>query len=556
MTPIDVSDSQKKLDIILALHISNHTSIRSVDHLGELLNKHFGAQKGTEVRIHRTKCSSIILNVLVPAFREELHAEIGNAYFSIILDESTDVSQQKLMSYCIRYFNGKLGKIVVDFLGFQPVTHTTAVALDENFRTFMADLGLNLSNMLSIATDGAANLCGKNHSLFTLLKQRYPKLQLLRCVCHSLSKCAQKACEELPSHLEFLLRETRHWFSHSPLRMQVYENIYRQLNHKKKPPKLTSLSPTRWLAFNSATKENITQWHSLKAHFVQISKSTDRSAICYVGRTLASMYEEDGNYLYFLFMNSVLDDVDRMNLVFQSDKVNIVKAYDDLRLLIIQCSKRIFKPSFLKIRCEENSNIVDKNAAELETIKFAVTKTRQEIGNSVLHIDSIDYGHNFQDFVSKSHNISQQQLCEIKRRCASFLIRLCEELIARLPSNFAVIEKVKFFSPKYCIGPNKKNYDELPLDLLPENSSFSVERIRAQWSRLQSLRIEEIYDDTKRNLHDIDIIEFWKTVSDMQNALSEPVFKELAQFALLALSLPISNAVVERVFSVMNTVKN
>lgn len=37
-----------------------------------------------------------------------------------MLDESTDFSgNEKLMAYCIRYYNARLERVVVDFLGFQ-----------------------------------------------------------------------------------------------------------------------------------------------------------------------------------------------------------------------------------------------------------------------------------------------------------------------------------------------------------------------------------------------------------------------------------------------------
>lgn len=41
----------------------------------------------------------------------------------------------------------------------------------------------------------------------------------------------------------------------------------------------------------------------------------------------------------------------------------------------------------------------------------------------------------------------------------------------------------------------------------------------------------------------------------MRNATGQQIFKELSNFALRVLTLPVSNAVVERVFSVMNTTK-
>lgn len=53
----------------------------------------------------------------------------------------------------------------------------------------------------------------------------------------------------------------------------------------------------------------------------------------------------------------------------------------------------------------------------------------------------------------------------------------------------------------------------------------------------------------------INIVEFWASVLNLRNAGNEQPFKELALFALKNLTLPVSNAVVERAFSVMNLLK-
>lgn len=71
---------------------------------------------------------------------------------------------------------------------------------------------------------------------------------------------------------------------------------------------------------------------------------------------------------------------------------------------------------------------------------------------------------------------------------------------------------------------------------------------------MQDLRSEDIYDEKMDSIL-IDKVSFWKEVGEMQNALGEQTV-ELSEFAILSLTLPIRNAIVERVFSVMNTVKS
>ncbi|XP_015378338.1 PREDICTED: uncharacterized protein LOC107172562, partial [Diuraphis noxia] len=73
---VKISNEQKIIDLKLAVYVSTHTSIMSVDHLGEIL-KVLG--KGTalaNLKLHRTKCSSLIQNVIAPTLLEELVQDI------------------------------------------------------------------------------------------------------------------------------------------------------------------------------------------------------------------------------------------------------------------------------------------------------------------------------------------------------------------------------------------------------------------------------------------------------------------------------------------------
>lgn len=132
---VKISNEQKTIDLKLAVYVSTHTSIMSVDHLGEIL-KVLG--KGTalaNLKLHRTKCSSLIQNVIAPVLLEELvqdiilYLDIGTNYFSLIIDESTDVSVFKYLCLCIKYFSSKTESIIIQYLGIIEVVSCSADSL-------------------------------------------------------------------------------------------------------------------------------------------------------------------------------------------------------------------------------------------------------------------------------------------------------------------------------------------------------------------------------------------------------------------------------------------
>ena len=46
-------------------------------------------------KMHRTKCTEMINGVLAPYFLKKLVSDVGDQRFSLLLDESTDVSVSK-----------------------------------------------------------------------------------------------------------------------------------------------------------------------------------------------------------------------------------------------------------------------------------------------------------------------------------------------------------------------------------------------------------------------------------------------------------------------------
>lgn len=101
---------------------------------------------------------------------------------------------------------------------------------------------------MAIATDNASTMVGVNNGVFSKLKEEFGlnKLVLIRCVCHSLQLAISTASKEtMPRSVEFLLRETYSWFSHSSNRQIQYKKIFQIINYGNIPQKIPQMSATR-----------------------------------------------------------------------------------------------------------------------------------------------------------------------------------------------------------------------------------------------------------------------------------------------------------------------
>lgn len=141
------------------------------------------------------------------------------------MDESTDISVKKLLSYTVRYYSIRFNDIRETFLDIEEIFSATAVALFEQLKALIQRWGLDPLAFVGLGTDGASVMIGVNHSLMTLAKAEYPNLEHMRCAPHTVDLCARDAFDIMPAQLDFLLRESYNWFAHSSQRQQEYKNV-------------------------------------------------------------------------------------------------------------------------------------------------------------------------------------------------------------------------------------------------------------------------------------------------------------------------------------------
>lgn len=113
----ELSQIEKDKDLRLAVYIAMHSSVQSIDHLCEILKVVGNGTPLEKTRLHRTKCGNLIKYVIAPSLLEELIEDLGEKCYSLIVDESTDVSVVKYLCVCIKYFSEKQVKVVTRYLG-------------------------------------------------------------------------------------------------------------------------------------------------------------------------------------------------------------------------------------------------------------------------------------------------------------------------------------------------------------------------------------------------------------------------------------------------------
>ena len=94
--------------------------------------------------------------------------DLGNAIFSILVDESRDLSGKEKMTVVLRYVDEK-GHVLERFIGIEHVACTTALSLKVAIDGLFSRHGLSMSRLRGQGYDGASKMQGELNGLKTLI---------------------------------------------------------------------------------------------------------------------------------------------------------------------------------------------------------------------------------------------------------------------------------------------------------------------------------------------------------------------------------------------------
>ena len=111
--------------------------------------------------------------------------ELGDDYFAILADKSSDISHIEQLAFCLRYVD-KLGRVCERFLGVIHVPGTTSLQLKTAIQSLLASHHLTLTQVGGQGYYGASNMKGEVKGLQTLIMKESPTAYYVHCFAHQL----------------------------------------------------------------------------------------------------------------------------------------------------------------------------------------------------------------------------------------------------------------------------------------------------------------------------------------------------------------------------------
>ena len=316
----------------------HHLALAVADHCSKLFSSMFpDSDIARAFKCGRTKATATVKVIAQDMIGEIMERISDSQFFSIQIDESTDITVYQQMGIMLRYFDNNNGKLCCVFYKLEPITNANAesifAAIDQNF----SDSGpICYTNLVGMGSDGCNVMLGSRNSVMTRLKSKQPSLISFHCNCHVAALIANHACGKLPGYLDDITIQIWYFFHKSPKRQRSFEAY--QVFTECKPHKLLKASQTRWLSLEVCVKRLLEQYEALLSYF----RSTEEKSAMVTRITEA--LEKPITKAYLMFLSDSLPVINVFNKVMQQQSPTIHCLHQEVTTFMKKLLLRFMQP--------------------------------------------------------------------------------------------------------------------------------------------------------------------------------------------------------------------
>ena len=215
----------------------------------DLLKKHLETSSKNAVYT-----SNRIQNEVISIFHKKILRNLvdninKSKAFSLLADETSDISGLEQLSICVRYTANEGEKCVVkeDFIGFVPVTDCTGKNLATTAVNFLQENGIDTCYLYGQGYDGAAAMSGKMHGTQAYIQADHPLALYVHCASHSLNLAVSSASNISAIRNCLGTIESVYNFFNSPKRQAILQETIAEVLPEANHSKLKKYCPTRWI---------------------------------------------------------------------------------------------------------------------------------------------------------------------------------------------------------------------------------------------------------------------------------------------------------------------
>ncbi|XP_062114586.1 uncharacterized protein LOC133825690 [Humulus lupulus] len=490
----------------------------------ELLN--FLADHNEEVRAVALKNAPENLRLTSPRIQKDIVnacaietidviiKDMGDAVFSILVDESRDVSIKEQMVVMFRYVD-KRGYVIERFIGIEHVPNTTAISLKIAIDKLFSKHGLSISRLRGQGYDGASNMSREFNGLKSIIMKENECAFFVHCFAHQLQLALMGVAKKhdlIGTFLTVVSNVVNIVGASSKRRDILREKQAQKVIEALKSGQLSSGKglnqengikrpcDTRWGSHFGTLVSFTIMFSSILDVLEEITNDSLNSDQKYEASIMLQVVQSYDFVFILHLVKNILGITNELSQVLQKGDQDIVNAMDLVKV------------------CKEQLQIMRDNG--WDSLVEEVSKFCVEFNIDVLNMDGIVIDLQLQELNSRFNEPNTELL-------------LCVA----------------------CLSPNNY-FDAFDKEKLIRLAQLYPHDFSTVDLRVLEFQLQTYVDDLRSHTEFSEL----KGIADLSKRLVETNKHEVYPLVYLlikwALTLPVATASVERAFSAMNIVKN
>lgn len=461
-------------------------------------------------------------------------------YYSVLVDGSTDASNKEKEVIFILYVDPSTGKPKLRFFSLKKVDQATASGILATIKQSFEDHGVESYNdhTVGLGADGASVNLGARRGLATLMKEDegIEWLVAVHCVSHRLELSIADAVKStFFSEISEMLLKLFYLYKNSPKKMRQLAGIADAMEMDISSP--TKATGTRWLEH----KIRAMKWLSVNYGLVLTHLShlvEDQSYPAAERQKFKGLYNKYRNTMYPLYVEyflEILMPAAELSLLFQRESIDVVEVMRGVKTFFRIMEKLKESPEIIFDTGRVRGFL---GSVDAENDEENDQRNRHIYKNVPLtHFDRAKNSLNS----SNGNILSQITECFTVRFDMTNSGNLFSVLVKVLDTEFYPgegmdddygTEEIRVLTDRFC-------------SLLTANGC-DITRIEREWDMLKQF----VVTTGLRNMKYSDVWAKILTCSKKQS------FENILHVIEILMVIPVSNAVLERMFSAMNRVHN
>lgn len=516
--------SKENLDVIKAeslftkFLLEHNLPLTAADHAGPLFKRMFPDSKiASKYRCARTKTTEIIKS-FARTTQDDLCKILKSKKFCIATDGSNAISNEKLFSVVITYFDETIGKVTTTLLSLPKLDND---ATGENIFSLLDDelkkYGVPWANCIAFCADNASVMLGEHKGVGAFIKKANSNIVIHGCACHLIhlaAKHATKKCADF--NIENFLVDVFYYLKKSTKRINLLKLCEEACDLEDR--KILKYGATRWLSMGKVIDRFLNQWDALKKFFCEEEKGTSATFL-----RLKDTFESPSTQLYLLFFQSVIPIFESANVLMQHEAPLIHQYQRELTSLFSSILSRFIKPT----------TIVDSNS--IFEINFSKLKNQKSDSDLVI-------GGKTRQYLSAG-SVPDEEVQKFYSSVRNFYIEACTYMVKKFSmtdqfyknceiADFKIRHEAQFYTLEFFLN----------LFSIPVEDRNVVEQ---EFAIFQTDPLNNDILSAKR----CDVA--WNMIAELEDHRGRKKYSLLPTVMQTILLFPHSNAACERIFSLV-----